>query len=418
MIKELQIPVFDLTSSLSTTMDLIHPATANHHKQVAYIAFWIANEFELSMSARKDILLAGALHDIGAMSVLERIDLLDFEVVDTHIHCETGYRLLNLFEPFDKIANIVRFHHVYWQNGQGKEQDGHAVPFESHILHIADRIAIIIDFNKEIFSQIPAIVSYIESKQGTMFHPKLVECFKKLSEKEFFWLDLASNLTSTRLHRLITSDTLTLTSTEILDLTSLFAKVIDFRSPFTATHSAGVAASAEAISRFLHFSKKELFMMRIAGNLHDLGKVAIPVSILEKDGALTPKEWNVMRKHTYYGYHILQPISDLQIINSWASFHHERIDGSGYPFHLKGEELSLGSRVMAVADVFTAISEDRPYRKGMTDKQIVKVIENLVSSGGLDPEIVLVLKENYYEIKASRVQAEEECLSRYKGLLT
>ncbi|WP_378956212.1 HD domain-containing phosphohydrolase [Pelosinus sp. sgz500959] len=418
MIKELQIPVFDLASSLSSTMDLIDPATANHHKQVAYIAFWIASEVGLSMNIRKEILLAGALHDIGAMSLLERIDLLDFEVVDSGKHCETGYRLLHLFEPFAKIANIVRFHHTYWQDGYGQEQDGHIVPFESHILHIADRIATLLDIKKEIFSQVPSIVSSIESKKGMMFHPELVESFKKLSEKEFFWLDLASNLTSSHLHRLLASDILILNSNEILNLTSLFAKVIDFRSPFTATHSSGVAASAEAISRFLYFSKKELFMMRIAGNLHDLGKVAIPVTILEKEGALTPQEWNIMRRHTYYGYHILQPISDLQVINSWASFHHERIDGGGYPFHLRGDELSLGSRVMAVADVFTAISEDRPYRKGMTDKKIISIMENLVTSGGLDAEIVSVLKENYHEIKTSRIRAEAECLLKYKGLLT
>lgn len=418
MIKELQIPVFDLVSSLTSTMDLIHPAIANHHKQVAYIAFWIATEFGLSMAARKDILLAGVLHDIGAMSVQERIDTLDFELENPKNHCETGYRLLRMFVPFSNVANMIHFHHVYWQEGKGMECQGQLVPIESHIIHLADRIAVLIDNSKEIFSQISSIVSLIELKTGTMFSPELVECFKQLSIRECFWLGLDSKFSSSHLRTIIATDTLTLNSNEILELTDLFAKVIDFRSPFTAAHSSGVATSAEALSRFLAFSKKESFMMKIAGNLHDLGKIAIPVSILEKSGGLTPQEWNLMRRHTYYGYRILQPIADLQVINNWASLHHERINGSGYPFHLKGEELSLGSRVMAVADVFTALSEDRPYRKAMTDKSILDIIDKQAANGSIDGDIVSLLKKNYDEIKGLRIIAEKESLRQYQGLCT
>ena len=148
-----------------------------------------------------------------------------------------------------------------------------------------------------------------------------------------------------------------------------------------------------------------------------MGKLAIPVEILEKNGGLTPQEWNIMRSHTYYGYHILQPIEDLKLINNWGSLHHERIDGTWYPFHLRGDELSLGSRVMAVADIVAAISEDRPYRKGMSDEQIQTIIKNQASSGAIDAEISSLFINNYDEIKSQRLQAEQESLYQYHGLL-
>ena len=95
-----------------------------------------------------------------------------------------------------------------------------------------------------------------------------------------------------------------------------------------------------------------------------------------------------MRRHTYYGYHILQPVADFNIISSWASFHHERIDGTGYPLHIKGDDLSLGARVMAVADIFQALGENKPYRNTMAKADVMRIIDNQVNNGGIYPDIV------------------------------
>lgn len=154
--------------------------------------------------------------------------------------------------------------------------------------------------------------------------------------------------------------------------------------------------------------------MRVAGYFHDLGKLAVPVGILEKQDKLTRQEWNIMRRHTYYGYHVLQPLRDLRTVNLWGSLHHERLDGRGYPFHISGEELTLGSRVMAVADVFAAISEDRPYRKAMSTKQVIEILDNNASSGGIDQEIKDILKKNYDEINEKRFQEERESANEYQ----
>ena len=125
----------------------------------------------------------------------------------------------------------------------------------------------------------------------------------------------------------------------------------------------------------------------------DLGNLAVPAQILNKSGKLTHQQIDMIRTHTYNTYRVLEPVSSMKTINRWASYHHGRIDGQGYPFHISGEELSLGARIMAVADVFTALSEDRPYREEMDGESTMNIITNMANSGALAYQIVSLQKE-------------------------
>lgn len=158
-------------------------------------------------------------------------------------------------------------------------------------------------------------------------------------------------------------------------------------------------------------------MMLIAGYLHDLGKIAIPSSILEKPDKLNDNETKIMRSHTYYTYKLLSEVKEFDTINKWAAFHHERLDGNGYPFHIEGENLTLGSRIMAVADIFTAITENRPYRIGMKDETAIKVLHNMVNTGGIDKRITTLLISNFNDINNLRAQAQTEAANRYKKFM-
>ena len=150
-----------------------------------------------------------------------------------------------------------------------------------------------------------------------------------------------------------------------MEIVSLFFKdIIDLKSPFTATHSTGVSACADALSELMERADERL-KIRIAGNLHDLGKLVIPNSILEKGTGLSIEEYQIIKSHSYYSYTIMNSIADLGDVAEWGRFHHEKIDGSGYPFHHSGDRLPTQARIIAVSDVFTALAEDRPYRKGM-----------------------------------------------------
>ncbi|HON68699.1 MAG TPA: HD domain-containing protein, partial [Phycisphaerae bacterium] len=201
---------------------------------------------------------------------------------------------------------------------------------------------------------------------------------------------------------------LTIDEASLGPVAEIFGRLVDLASPWTAVHSAGVTATAAALARLMHFSPREQQLMRAAGYLHDIGKLSVPSAILDKPGKLTREEFLVVKAHTYHTYHILEAIGGLTQVSEWAAFHHERLDGRGYPFHLGDDELTLGSRIMAVADVLTAITEDRPYRKGMDRAEAMSVINKLVDKGGLDGQVVRVLEAHYDEIVDERqlVQAE------------
>jgi len=239
----------------------------------------------------------------------------------------------------------------------------------------------------------------------------------QFAEKEYFWLDIVSPLIGRQLMENVRLETICLNQSELLSLASLIRRMIDFRSPFTATHSSGVSATAEHIARLAGMNEFECFEIKVAGFLHDLGKLAIPTEILEKPGKLTGDEFNLMRGHTFYTYRALEPIEDLALINKYGSYHHERLDGTGYPFRLKRKDLPLGSRLLAVADVFTALTEDRPYRKGMSNEQTIIVIDKMGQNNKLDAEIIELVKANHEAINQARIEAQEKSRQEYRTFL-
>jgi HD-GYP domain-containing protein (c-di-GMP phosphodiesterase class II) len=203
----------------------------------------------------------------------------------------------------------------------------------------------------------------------------------------------------------------------LLEIAVLCSHVIDFKSAFTSTHSAGVAASSQALAHCAGFSGLECRQMLIAGYLHDLGKVAVPSEVLDKPAGLTADEYGVIRSHTYYTRRILEGIPGLGVITDWAASHHERLDGAGYPYHTADGEISLGARLLAVADVFTALTEDRPYRNGMPGQHALEVLTRMAEEGRLDPGAVSLLGGNYENVNSARREAQEQAAAEYKETL-
>jgi HD-GYP domain-containing protein (c-di-GMP phosphodiesterase class II) len=131
--------------------------------------------------------------------------------------------------------------------------------------------------------------------------------------------------------------------------------------------------------------------------LHDIGKLGIPDAILLKPGSLTPQEWKVMQQHPLYAYNILAPIINLRQALDIPLYHHERWDGSGYPYGLKGEQIPLTARLFAVIDVYDALTSDRPYRSAWTRSQAIEYLQE--QAGQLfDPQVVAYFLELVNEI--------------------
>lgn len=417
MIKDPCITLFDLAICLSDACDLVSPALVNHHKKVAYISSCIGEKLGLSDTHLRDLVLAGIVHDIGALSLAERIDTLSFETSNDTGHAQVGYMLLNLFEPLGTIADIVRYHHLYWNQSSGDSDKQSVAALQSDILQLADRIAILMSNKGSILGQSRSITDRITAERGTMFNPAAVDAFVKLAECEYFWLDTVSPTIYRKLRRRLRFSSLILSIDELFGLATLFSQIIDFRSRFTYAHSAGVAVTTAELAKLSGFSKRECHYMHIAGLLHDLGKLAIPKEILEKEGKLDTEEFDIIRAHAYHTFRLLDTLDDFEQINEWAAFHHEKISGKGYPFHHTGDDLSLGSRIMAVADIFTALTEDRPYRSGLETNDALSLLRSMSKNQSIDATIVGLLESNVTTINANRQIAQTTTGQLYNSVM-
>lgn len=396
MKRQISVNLGNLLLSLSGMPDISNNTISQHQHRVAYIALEMANYADLEQEIIENIFTAALLHDIGAVSVEEKVSVHNFKCVNNNIHTIRGQILLDEIPWLKRISKIVRNHHRNWNDWD--ESIDNPTVFASQIILLADFVERYIDRDKYILHQNIDIIEAIKKLEGTAINKKIVDYFIEISKREDFWLDLVSP----RLYLLLLqTGPFINTQIEMEDISlisNLYRDLIDFKSRFTATHTSGVSACAVKIAEIFGLTGLEVKAMKIAGNFHDIGKLAIPNSILEKPGKLTQAEFAIMRSHTYYTYNILNSIGGLQRITEWAAFHHEKLNGSGYPFHCSAEEIGTGSRIMTVADIFTAISEDRPYRKGMGRDEIYKIIKSQAEQNLLDKRIVELLFDNYEAI--------------------
>ncbi|MGZ7046293.1 MAG: HD-GYP domain-containing protein, partial [Candidatus Aminicenantales bacterium] len=179
------------------------------------------------------------------------------------------------------------------------------------------------------------------------------------------------------------------------------ASAIDAKDEYTRHHSTRVTEFTLKIAGTMGFSEKEAGDLELSALLHDVGKIAVPESILNKPGKLTDQEFALIKEHPARGESILKPVIELKDIARVVRSHHERYDGLGYPDGLKGREIPLGARIMAVADTYDSITSERPYRKAASHRYAVKEIIRC-SGTQFDPEVV----EHFLEVSNSLVQEQ------------
>ncbi|MBC7331508.1 MAG: HD-GYP domain-containing protein [Synergistetes bacterium] len=170
--------------------------------------------------------------------------------------------------------------------------------------------------------------------------------------------------------------------------------IMEEKDPYTQGHSKNVALISLLLANRLGLSEREKELIREAALFHDIGKIGIPNEILNKKGKLTPEEFEAIKKHPLIGYTILSDINGVEEIAEIVKYHHERLDGSGYPEGLKGEEIPFGARLIAVADVFDALISDRPYRSAFSPEEAIEIMEGMP----LDQRLVKALKDIYKEV--------------------
>jgi len=408
---ESEFSVFDFIHSISDAIDMVYPALSNHHKKVAYISYCIAKEMNLPEHKIVDIAHAATLHDIGAFSVAERMGVVNAMFDDSahNKHALIGYSLLQGCKPLSRAATIIKYHHARYTEAASD------VPLGSYIIRLADRLSLLLNEGSEILEQVPEVMKKIEENNES-FHPDALAALRRLVKLEYFWIEACSVSVNYVLPERLPRTKEVMSLDVIKNFAKVFSRIIDFRSKSTAAHSSGVAAVALELATISGFSARESKMMEIAGYLHDLGKLTIPAEILEKNSALTYEEFNEMRKHSYYTYIILNKIKGMEQISTWAAYHHEKLNGDGYPFHVKGDDFSKLARIIAVADIVTAITEDRPYRPGMDSINAINILKDLVEESAIDKSIVDLVEENFSRINDVRKTAQEKAFHQYNAL--
>ncbi len=417
MIRETCINLNNFFLSVSDAIDLANPAISLHQMRTTYIAWRLAKEAYLPHETCRNIYVAALFHDIGALDPREKLLLHRFEAEDVDAHCLKGEELFSSIWLLKPAAPLIRYHHRAWKTWR-EEGARLTDPFvmESQILNLADFVERRINRKEYVLSQVSEIVKAVRALSGEEFHPEVVGLFEDLAQEEAFWFDL----TNPRIYSLLLNrgplEKVEISIESVARLSQFFSRIIDFRSRFTATHSVGVASTAVALSKYLRFTEREITLLQIAGNLHDLGKLAIPVEILEKPGRLTKEEMDIIKRHPYYTYVILDSIEGFELVTEWASFHHEKLDGTGYPFRLSAGDLSLGARILAVADVFTALLEDRPYRESLPAEKIRQIMQEMVKRKHLDRVIVEALFDNYTYISSYMKEKQEASRRQFEKI--
>jgi putative nucleotidyltransferase with HDIG domain len=216
-----------------------------------------------------------------------------------------------------------------------------------------------------------AAVDVASERSGTWFDPQLSAVVAGLGAGDPVW----RSLESPDVRSVEPVDLLHVADEDRLDrIAAAFARVVDAKSPYTASHSAGVAAIAVGLGRTMGLGDGDLRLLHRAGLLHDIGKLAVSNLILDKPGKLTDAEWAVMKTHPTVSLQILKRVPALDSIAGTAAAHHERLDGSGYPFGIDASEMDVHARILAVADVAEALSADRPYRDSLPTEKVLDIM--------------------------------------------
>lgn len=393
---KLEIDLRQMILAIEDAVSLVGMNDTNHGKRVGYIACQLASELDFDDSQKQYLFDLGLLHDCGVSTQQMHASLVNyFDWSDSHIHCEIGFNLLKDFKPLSHFAVPILHHHTKWKDLQNLDIDENDL-MRANLIFLADRIDVLAanHYGNDILVARETVFNSIANYGDDFFNPQFIQAFKELKASEAFWIALENrHITRYTWDMGQISLNSPLTIAQLKQLSLILAYVVDQKSPFTAQHSARVANLAKYLAKAFNLSQEQCDKIEIAGLLHDLGKLRTPDHILEKQGGLTTLERSIMNQHSFETYEIIRHIKGLEEIARWAAFHHEGLNGGGYPFHKNEKDLSIEARIIAVSDIFQALVQDRPYRFGMTLEQVMTILDNLVIEGRIDRQIVEFVKD-------------------------
>jgi len=384
----MKISRHSLIFGLSYALDILGKNNLSHSKSTAYLSVMISREIGLD----EDILIyyAALLHDIG---IGDEFTSTQNYFISMKNHCDIGEKMLKKLPLPAEIPEYVLYHHEHYDGSGAFGLSGETIPQGAQIICLAsafdDKFAKSECFNRDSFLEVHNWLgqsSYMVSKE-------ILEAFDNLTKREYFLFDYFNYETKYALSDKITvNDKTCYDAGDVEKFALCFADIIDHRSPFTFHHSKGIAELARKAAAHLGYNKATQHKMYISGLLHDIGKLHVPTNILHKNGKLTPEERFEINKHTYFTRKILEQIKGFEEITNIAANHHEKLNGLGYPYHMKADQLSELERVMSICDVYQALTEERPYRENLPPEKVWAIIDGMTENNHLDKALVERIK--------------------------
>ena len=429
----------EILSAFSYALDLTEGQPAGHSIRACWIGTKVAQAIGLNEAALRDVCYAVLLKDLGCSVNAARVSEVfvgndrrlkhDFKLIgpdaedfgafvmsNVGVDADTSTRekaVANLLSNAGEImcdimdrrctrgaeiARRLRFSNDVAQAIAHLDEhwDGSGLPLgiAGEDIHIGGRIAQLAQIVDVFFiaGGANAAMAEVMRRSGTWLDPKLAETFLLLSSSPVFWTALESETIAKDLFALEPATQRVEVDEDYLDdIAGAFGQVIDAKSSFTSGHSERVGFYADAIAERLEFSAADRRRLRRAAILHDVGKLGVSSAILEKPAKLDAKEWREMQGHADHTTHILGQIGVMHDMALIAGSHHERLDGKGYPLGLDARSISIESRIITVADIFDALTADRPYRAALPVDEALHMMAGEVGTA-IDPQCFFALQ--------------------------
>lgn len=310
------------------------------------------------------------------------------ELIDTR--CQRGSEIARTMRFSEEVARGIRDLDEHWDGG-GKPEG-----LAGAAIHPYARIALLAQV-VDVFRTCEgpaAALREARQRAGGWFDPELVAAFERAAGRPGFWDGLAEDGLDERVAALEPADGARVVDEDYLDaIADAFADVIDAKSPFTSGHSRRVAVFTDLVAEELGFDPAHRRWLKRAALLHDIGKLGVSNAILDKPGKPTDAEWIALKRHAALTESILARTAVFRDMAAIAGAHHERLDGRGYPKGLSGDAIAAESRILMVADVFDALTAERPYRGPMPVSAALELMRRDVGTA-LDPGCFAALERS------------------------
>ena len=372
----------NLLHIIISSIDYMDGALAGHCTRVAYdIMSILKNDPRFTYEEVCKITWTTLFHDIGILQKTPIKDLIAGEEKSSFSHAEYGSLFMKYFSPFPEYYIIVKYHHTSYEELLNVDIDEKLEDVIT-LIYIIDQIDLYRYSNEQ-----PNI-----EKLTKGYKIEIVDAIKK-------YISIEHELSNHEMQESLLSylGNMKLTDEYIFAFLNILVSSFDFRSRHTAIHCATVSAISDCLANIYNLDEKTSKNIRLGAMLHDIGKIAIPHRILESPDKLNENDWKIMQSHITITEKILKNRVTDEVLKI-ASCHHEKLDGTGYPYGIYAKDLTLPERIVAVSDVISALVQERSYKKAFSLEKVCEILREMAQNEKLCPYVCETFLSNKEEI--------------------